>query len=511
MKTNTLHKNLFCVLAFIAISANICFAATMDAKVRKVPQEVQEQVFIYPDVYLPDVVKAIATGSNVSDKVKAIHDWICDNIAYNTDVFRGEAGDQDYKTVLVKKKAVCTGYANLMKEMCRLANIECIRIDGWSKGFGYEGYIKENPDHSWNAVQLGKKWQLIDVTWDAGYCDWEHFVKHYSTQWLYRTPQQFIYSHLPMNEIYQYLGEKERRTPEKFVEEPYIPGKFFEYGFSLTKKAPSYTNSISGATQFTFTVSNSDVLVLSDLIKLADGTATIVPNSTWDDKVGTKYTAEYDIPSACDYKGRILACKKSSPYNPDFYPVKDFEKKILPNVKDLLNKKKITQDEYNFFESSFYKVKENNRYYFKEDLFDTARNNAVSKILKLINTEGVSFEEVLSVEIKNADDYAGYGAKTQRYPFSYTTYTESTNTHLLSPLQGELKVGETYKFVIESKDFSSIAIVEDDALAVPTKKNTKTNRFEMEYTIPSGIKEFPIYVSKNGRNFQSIWLFKVVQ
>ena len=234
-----------CTVPLCAMS----FAASMDSRVRKVPTAALELVFTEPTKGLPAVVRSLtANVKDVNTKVKVLHDWICDNIAYDTEMYfsEQEIHDQDYESILKKKKALCSGYTNLMNEMCRLAGIESIGIIGYSKGFGYAGYLHDFCDHAWNAVHIGARWQLIDVTWDAGYIDYKTFIKRYSTEWLHRTPEQFVYSHLPEDETYQYL--KTPRTKEEFVAEPYIAGIFFEYGFALGKERPGYTNEISQST-----------------------------------------------------------------------------------------------------------------------------------------------------------------------------------------------------------------------------------------------------------------------
>ena len=78
----------------------------MDSRVRRVSKELMEQIFIDPAASLPGVVAALI--NDVSDqflKTKILHDWICDNIAYDSDMyFSGRITSQDYVTVLKRKK-----------------------------------------------------------------------------------------------------------------------------------------------------------------------------------------------------------------------------------------------------------------------------------------------------------------------------------------------------------------------------------------------------------------------
>lgn len=482
------------------------FAATMDSKVRSVPKDTMETVFKKPKEGLPLVVKYLTQNAGGAQaKVKVMHDWICDNIAYDTDMyFSGRVSKQDYESVLKKKKGVCSGYTSVMNEMCRLAGIESIGIHGYSKGFGYQGKLGNKPDHEWNAVNINGKWQLVDVTWDAGFVDYKTFVKRYSTEWLNRTPEQFIFSHLPEKDEYQYL--KQIKTKEEFVKEPYVAGKFFDYGLSFDKAMPDYTNEISESVKYEFKLSKNTVSVMSDLSD-KNGQTGIIQNATWIDRVGSKIIADYDVPTANLYRGRILARNRNETKNPPFFSIAEFEGRILPQAQQLIAEKKITQKEYDYLENSYFKVNENQRYYLAEDLFDNPRNLAVTKILKL-EVKNSQYEEVLYFDLKAADGYAGFGNGVMRFPTAHRTYDETTNTHIISPVAGILQKGSTQKFGVTSKDFSAIGIVIDGKI-VPLKKDAKTGTFELEATVPENVDELLVYGSKNGKNYNSLWAYKV--
>lgn len=313
-------------------------SAPMSSRVRSVPKDIQERIFTNPQETLPLLVKNLAGNSqNAAEKVKVLHDWICDNIAYDTDIFSWPVGDQDYASVLKKKKAVCAGYTNLMSMMCSLAGVEAVGISGYSKGFGYRGFIEEGQqtDHAWNAVKIGGRWQLVDVTWDAGFVDYKTFIKHYSTDYLYLTPPQFAYSHLPEDSSFQYL--KEEKTREQFVREPYIPGAFFALGLALGKNAPDYANTISACARYDFRLTKTAVSVIGDVIS-ADG-GTIVENASWTDRAGSAVSIAFDVPDEKPYKARVLASRKAEAA-PVFFSIQEFEAEILPAAQQLLLQKK---------------------------------------------------------------------------------------------------------------------------------------------------------------------------
>ncbi len=488
----------------ITVMTSSAFSATMDSKVRSVPAPTAELVFKKPKEGLPQVVKHLtASASSNSAKVKAMHDWICDNIAYDTDMyFSGRVSKQDYESVLKKKKGVCSGYASLMNEMCRLAGIESIGIHGYSKGFGYRGKL-DKTDHEWNAVNLGNKWQLIDVCWDAGYVDYKTFVKRYSTEWLYRTPEQFIYSHLPEKNEYQYL--KEIKTKEQFVQDPYIAGAFFDYGLALGKIAPNYSNEIEGETMFDFKLNKTGVSVISDLYE-RDEKSALVQNAIWTDRIGNKVTVNVDVPNEKQHRVYLYARNRGEVKNPEQFYIPEFEQKILPQAQQLVAQKKVTQTEYDFLEAAYFKVQENGRYYLAEDLFAYPRNNAVTKILKLLDENTGNFEHVFYFDIKASNGYKGFGDGVVKYPTTYTSYNETSNTHVISPIAGILPRGSAQRFEVESQDFTGIGIVIDGSI-VPFAKNG--NKFELETEIPADIDTLSVYGSRNGKNYTGLWFYKV--
>ncbi len=493
----------FIVLLCCAMLTVRLFAATMDSRVRNVPQELAEAVFEQPKEKLPVLVRTLISGvSGDAAKVKVLHDWICDNIAYDTDVFTVGVWKQDYETVLKKRRAICSGYTNLMNEMCRLAKVESIGIEGYSKGFGYRGYLEEECDHAWNAVKIGGRWQLIDVTWDAGTVEWTTFVKRYSTEWLNLTPEQFIYSHLPEKDEYQYL--RQPRTKEQFVAEPYIPGIFFQYGLSLGKAAPGYRNEIEEDASYELKLAKSNILILSDLVD--KDTGEFIRNATWAERTGNAVRATFAVPDMGKYQGRFLAKNRGEGKNPFFFSIAEFEQDLLPRVQGLLDEKKITQKEADFFEPSYFKVEENGRYYFAEDLFDRPRNVAVTKILTLLE-KTQQYEEVLAFELAASGDYEGYGRGVLHFPSPYGAYEETANTHLISPNSGVLEGGAEQEFVIDTKDFSSLGVVIDGKLSV-FAKNAKTGRCTFSLTVPSAGR-LVICGTKNGKNYQWLWEYIV--
>ena len=113
---------------------------SIDPIVKKVPGNIKRNIFSDPVNYLPELVSFLI--GNVEDpflKVKVLHDWIADNITYDSaSYFSGNLPEQSYINTLKNKNSVCEGYANLFLEMSRLADIRSEKISGFARGAGIE-------------------------------------------------------------------------------------------------------------------------------------------------------------------------------------------------------------------------------------------------------------------------------------------------------------------------------------------------------------------------------------
>jgi hypothetical protein len=468
----------------------------MDPRVRRVPKDLLEKVFITPETALPGVTASLIAG--VSDqylKIKVIHDWICDTISYDTEMyFSGRIRNQDYASVLKKKAGVCSGYASVFNEMCRLANIQSIGIRGYSKGFGYRGTIGNETDHEWNAVKINGKWYLIDVTWDAGHVEKRTFIKNYSTGWLFLDSRPFLYSHLPEDSRYQFYAPV--LSAADFTKEPYVTGEFFQYGLSFKTDDPKYTNLIDGEFTFELSTGNSALDVSGDLrtprLENIDG-------ASWVEREGRTFTFTFDVPDKNEYKGHVFARPGNETGLQEKIDAGTFEGEWLPGAAALLEEKKIGRRELELFEQSYFKVSENGCYYFIEDQFDTARNNAVLKIHRLLELSTGWMEQVLGFDIRAAQGYNGFGRGVIKYPYTYSAYNDVSGTQLLSPLQGTLRAGSTVTFIVASRNYNSLAIIIEDEWNY-FHKNSSTGNYELSFEIPMDIDTLKISAGKDRRS-----------
>ena len=110
------------------------------------------------------------------DKALAIHDWVCNNIFYDTDSIDGLSNNAPYiaTDVLESRRAVCLGYSNLYAALCRSIGIPCNIVTGYALGVG-SGETEWNEtnqttseaNHAWNEVYLDNRWVIVDTTWDS--------------------------------------------------------------------------------------------------------------------------------------------------------------------------------------------------------------------------------------------------------------------------------------------------------------------------------------------------------
>jgi transglutaminase/protease-like cytokinesis protein 3 len=124
----------------------------------------------------------VAVEPNELRRIKVLHDFVAERIAYDVPGSYGEvpAYDADPDLVLKNRKGVCEGYARLLEELGAAAGLDIRTVHGKTP----------RGTHAWNAVFLYGRWYQIDVTWDAGFVDHERFVKRYSTQYLFFTHRE---------------------------------------------------------------------------------------------------------------------------------------------------------------------------------------------------------------------------------------------------------------------------------------------------------------------------------
>lgn len=94
-------------------------------------------------------------GISRHEKLKSIHDYLDNNIVYDSTV--AESNIFDSYGALINGVCVCEGYAEAFKLLCDREGLPCITVIGTGNGGA----------HKWNMVQMeDNEWYLLDATWD---------------------------------------------------------------------------------------------------------------------------------------------------------------------------------------------------------------------------------------------------------------------------------------------------------------------------------------------------------
>lgn len=105
------------------------------------------------------VKKIIKKGMTKQQKLQAIHDYLVRNCRYDDTITITRSGYDDAYTAygcLVKKTAVCQGYAAAFNLLAAKAGICSIAVAGDAGG----------GSHAWSYVKNGNTYRYIDATWD---------------------------------------------------------------------------------------------------------------------------------------------------------------------------------------------------------------------------------------------------------------------------------------------------------------------------------------------------------
>ena len=258
-----LMKQLFTIFLFFGFATHAQDYALVDAKVKQYPHYRTAQSL---------ATKIIADFTNDGDKIRATFIWLTHNIKYDLKEYfnptsksfsfkyKNEAEkqqklqhlkDQVVNEMFTSRKSVCEGYAQSFKKICDLLNIEAHVIKGYARNStGEIGQIPRSSNHAWNAVKVGLKWQLIDVTWAAGYAINNTWEKHFTEYYFYPKPQELVRTHLPNEASWQLIQNP--ISSKTYANQPIIGQGFFSKNLQL--KSPN--KGVLKAKKITFQILN---------------------------------------------------------------------------------------------------------------------------------------------------------------------------------------------------------------------------------------------------------------
>lgn len=199
----------------------------------------------YPNYSLHDLRKLshtlTSTLNSDVEKFRALYRWVCENIGYDYPLFKKNQHQREklrdpveiqqwnrkmnalaFKALLREHKTVCTGYAYLLRELARFANIPCEMVDGYGRTATTNIGSLGEPNHQWTRVQLNGQWYLADATWSSGSMSMPSgtYVKEFNDAYFLMDPQLFIRNHYPLETQWTLLENPP--TLQQFITRPIV-------------------------------------------------------------------------------------------------------------------------------------------------------------------------------------------------------------------------------------------------------------------------------------------------
>ena len=145
------------------------------------------------------VARTLTQGCTTQlQQARAIYDWICENISYDTNysIYTAD-GCWD------NRKGVCQAYSELFYRLCEPLGIRCIIISGIAKQ--WTGNVSGS-GHAWIYAEVDDGAILLDPTWGAGYVNGNVFsFRDDHDYWFQVDPYWMIFTHFPKEEKFQFI------------------------------------------------------------------------------------------------------------------------------------------------------------------------------------------------------------------------------------------------------------------------------------------------------------------
>ncbi len=277
---------------------------------------------------MPELVYKLTSQLTTDvEKFRAIYRWVCGNIANDYRLYEKNARkrlrfkndslkfnawkDQfrklSFQTLIKDQKTICTGYAFLVKEMARMANINCEVVNGYAKTSTIVVDTMSLPNHSWNAVELNGKWYLCDPTWASGTPNATdfHFEFNYNDGYFLTDPKLFALNHFPLDTKWLLLPDDEP-TFDTFLEAPIIYSMAYSHLSSIESPKKMH-NTVQKSEVITFKFQLLNSINPDDIMLTVDGgnsSINIRPNKTMIDN--KSLTIQYAFERAGFYDVHLM-------------------------------------------------------------------------------------------------------------------------------------------------------------------------------------------------------------
>jgi transglutaminase/protease-like cytokinesis protein 3 len=201
--------------------------AAIDSHAERVPQHISAQPLHKFVAYLTK------PAINDVEKARAIARWITSNIVYDFDasVRSKQTLSDNPDSVLLSRRAVDMGFANLFVKMMHSAGVEAFAISGVKKGVNFTpGSASSLKRHAWNAFRTGGKWYLVDLPVYKEVETNDSYKLIYADAFFCIQPEQMIYTNFPDDRRWQLLNNP--ITKDQFLTSVQCFGAF--YGYAVT-------------------------------------------------------------------------------------------------------------------------------------------------------------------------------------------------------------------------------------------------------------------------------------
>ncbi|WP_033960017.1 transglutaminase domain-containing protein [Psychroserpens jangbogonensis] len=261
------------------------------------------------------------------ERFRAIYKWVCTNVSndyglylknkkkrekFENDSLKLDAWNESFKKKLFsklrkRKKTICSGYAYLVSELSRLANINCRMVNGFGRTSSTAIDNFNAPNHSWNAVKLNDKWYLSDPTWASGIVHPNNygFKFNYNNGLFLTNPEFFVLTHYPIEPKWMLL-EGDLPSFQSFLENPILYGNAYKH-LTIHQTPNKLNNTIQKNETITFKYELLEPIDLNKISFIIDNgfkTITAKPSSIILDELSL--TLEYQFDNTGYYDTHFL-------------------------------------------------------------------------------------------------------------------------------------------------------------------------------------------------------------
>ncbi|MEO0898016.1 MAG: transglutaminase domain-containing protein [Bacteroidota bacterium] len=151
------------------------------------------------------------------EKARIIFSWITDHVKYHVKgLEKPRIAIRSTKKTLWRRKAVCSGYASLYRDLANKMGLDCELVSGYARNsYRKIGFLSHGENHAWNRVKIDSSWVLMDPTWGAGFVNFNtnRFNKTFQEHYYRADPTPFQMDHQEKDFALDWSKEAFRRAP----------------------------------------------------------------------------------------------------------------------------------------------------------------------------------------------------------------------------------------------------------------------------------------------------------